>query len=341
MNIQFEMRRFSLSRTRIMGYAMILVVIFHSASDITWFTALKSICDIGVDMFLLVSGIGIWFSLHKHSGIKEYLKGRITRIVPAFLIINTIWFIGFDLVLYYNGVITFLKDVTTLSFWLNGNLTTWYLSTLLVMQFLAPLIVKRENNRIPILTIVFSVMLLMIIRFSPLNEIFGHLLIWIGRIPVFVIGLIFGKAVHDNKIVHVNILAVLGITAVSLGIALVAVGATNFYLPYALKYLAYCPLSIIFSGLSTFIPSNGVAEYFGSYSLEIYLLHEKILWFVDNVTRVIIPSIYFTKYSKIAIDIIAIALALIGAFILKTICKKVVGLVKNEKHLSLRPRRER
>lgn len=95
MVISFEARRFSTARAQIMGYAMLCIVFFHSSfpiAETSLFYAIKNLCDIGVDIFLFVSGIGIWFSLNKHANVAAYVQRRCLRILPAFLIVNTLWF---------------------------------------------------------------------------------------------------------------------------------------------------------------------------------------------------------------------------------------------------------
>lgn len=119
MKLTFDLERFSNARTSIMGYAMLLVVVFHSSIDvgsIGIINFIKSIGDIGVDIFLFVSGIGIWFALQKYQRFTEYWHRRLLRIVPAFFLINTLWFVAYDLVLLHTDAITFFWDITSLSF---------------------------------------------------------------------------------------------------------------------------------------------------------------------------------------------------------------------------------
>lgn len=330
MNISFEMGRFSVARTRIMGWAMLLIVFFHSSfhvAEASFLYVIKNLCDIGVDLFLFVSGVGIWHSLSKCSGRKNYVKNRCLRILPAFLIVNTLWFFAMDIILYRTTPWKFLMDITTLSFWVNGNLTTWYLSSLLVLQLLSPSI-KRWIEKVPgILTIIIAipVILTFVIRLTPLNQILGHLLIIIARIPIYILGLAFGKYIKDNKVVEVNVAITSAIFVVSLCIALVAVGATGLYLPYVMKYLAYCPIAIILSGVVSYIPAFRCIDFWGTHSLETYLLHEKVLWFADNLVRILFPMVYTQSIANAGINFFAILVTVVGSVILQKLCTKVKG----------------
>lgn len=140
------------------------------------------------------------------------------------------------------------------------------------------------------------------IRLTPLNNIFGHLLIIICRIPVYVFGLYMGKYVEANKVIRVNIGLVLAVSVCSMGIVLLAAGVTSWYMPFAFKYLAYCPLAIIISGLLSYAPPSKVLEFLGTDSLETYLLHEKVLWLLENLMRVAIPEVYAQYIAQFGIN---------------------------------------
>lgn len=327
MVISFEARRFSTARAQIMGYAMLCIVFFHSSfpiAETSLFYAIKNLCDIGVDIFLFVSGIGIWFSLNKHANVAAYVQRRCLRILPAFLIVNTLWFLVMDFVLYHAPIWTFIKDITTLSFWLDGKLTTWYLSSLLILQIMSPIIIRwiKKRYRYLAVAVLFPVFFAVTIRFTLLNNVFGHLLIIICRIPIYILGLFFGKFVEENKVIKVNLLLIAIVFSVSVSISSIAIGATNAYLPFVIKYFAYCPLAIIISGMLTFVTPLKITAFFGRHSLEIYLLHEKALWFIENLTRIALPAVYVKSVVKIGLNLLAILATIVGTIILKWLCTK-------------------
>lgn len=70
-------------RSELMGLSILWVVLFHSSIDLNFFpfSEIKSIGYGGVDIFLLVSGIGIYKSLEKNS-ISRFIKNRAKKIVP-------------------------------------------------------------------------------------------------------------------------------------------------------------------------------------------------------------------------------------------------------------------
>src|ERR1035437_10841661 len=69
-------------RSELMGFAMLMVVFYHIAIDInsSLFAFLHYHGGFGVDVFLLLSGLGLYFSTKKGLNLKEfYLKRIIDR----------------------------------------------------------------------------------------------------------------------------------------------------------------------------------------------------------------------------------------------------------------------
>lgn len=329
----YKLNRLSAKRSIIMGIAMLWIVFFHSSistDNMPILHYLKQMGDIGVDIFLFVSGIGIYYSLQKHESIKSYLISRLSRILPAFLLINTFWFIIHDLIVYKTGLINFVKNITTLSFWLDGNLTTWYLSSILVLQLVAPLLIKllnRWESRVCILICIFVLCIVFFIRFTQFNEVIGHLLIWICRIPIYVVGLWCGKYVQNNKSLRLPVPVLAVIAAGCVIITLGTLGFLPIYIPFVIKYIAYWPLSIILTVLFTFIPNMRVLTWIGMHSLEIYLIHEKILFVFSNMVRIVAPRMSGALWCNMGINVFALFVALLSAAILKNFCNSIMKRV--------------
>lgn len=71
-----------------MGTAALLVIFGHSAGNGVvmpgWMESLCGLASVGVDIFLLVSGLGLWYSLQKFGaseGVTTWYKRRYARIL--------------------------------------------------------------------------------------------------------------------------------------------------------------------------------------------------------------------------------------------------------------------
>ena len=89
-----ELANISRYRGELMGIAMIFIFLFHVALPrYNMFFGLRRIGNIGVDMFLFLSGVGLWFSWMKHPSVKRFFKRRYLRVYPAWLIISCLYYI--------------------------------------------------------------------------------------------------------------------------------------------------------------------------------------------------------------------------------------------------------
>ena len=93
-----EISLLSKYRTQLMGLAMLLILIFHTGIDVKSVNVIRSIKDIGdvgVDIFLLLSGIGLYFSYSKNNDKKYFYKKRVLRILPTFIPVAIVWYCAF------------------------------------------------------------------------------------------------------------------------------------------------------------------------------------------------------------------------------------------------------
>lgn len=287
----FDLKRFSTNRTQIMGVSMLCVVFFHSGfdlNDVPILSIFKQWGDIGVDMFLLMSGMGIYHSLSKKPDTSAYIRSRFRRILPAHLVVCGCWFFLLDIVLYREGLLAFLMDVTSLNFWINGRLTTWYLSSLLVMQVLTPIYLKiwKRYPRFDWLCIPVVYMLCGIITYTPeWNSALEHLLVFFYRIPAYLVGLSIGRRICNQRSEVSASVPIVGFAlALSILVLSISSGLTPFYLRWVLRYAAYLPLALMLCVAVSRIPESRILTFWGTRSLEIYLLHEKVLWVLSVIS---------------------------------------------------------
>lgn len=95
----FAYEMFSKYRGAIMGIQILLIVFFHFTEDckgynvrysgiVYWFY--NYVKSSGVDIFLLVSGLGLYYSWKKRAELKSFSQRRFVKIlIPYFLVCGT------------------------------------------------------------------------------------------------------------------------------------------------------------------------------------------------------------------------------------------------------------
>ena len=137
-------------RSHLKGLAILWVVFFHLPITISN-TVLKFIWEIGyggVDIFFFLSGIGVYYSLKKHSTEEFYLR-RVKRIMPAYLPVVLVTFCLYNYFhwqgISFHGMVDWMKQLTGNIFmtgWFakaNGQFN-WYVQAVMWFYLIAPLL---------------------------------------------------------------------------------------------------------------------------------------------------------------------------------------------------------
>lgn len=318
-----------------MGFAMIWVIFFHSTIDIVDFKGLnllKTVGYSGVDIFLMVSGLGLYFSYKKDSNIASFYKRRFVRIIPTYISIVTLFSVIF-LILKKIDFFGLIMNITTLSFWFNTpGRFDWYIPSLIILYLIAPIYIKLFN-RFKYKTIIIAISLSLALSYIIANTNLSYLLIFTVRLPIFFIGVLLGYWIDIKK--RINFIAY-GIYTISFFIGIILLGL------FLTKYSAYLwnlglwwyPFILITVPLSLFIVcildiinkkynnKFGMLSFLGAYSLEIYLFHERILILASYFWG----DIIFDKYNiifNIICFIATIIMVLLSNRIMKMIMIKV------------------
>lgn len=293
---QFEFWNLSKYRDVLMGLQIIMIIIFHFTEDcannnVKFFGIVSGYYNLikssGVDMFLLLSGLGLYFSWKKNPDYKEFYKKRFSRIIIPYLFVGSIAWILWDLVLQKYGIIQFVKDWSFVSFFTEGQAWMWYIFMILVCYLIFPYVFKvvesaedsiSEQMRILLLGTA-SVVLVMVLKLYN-GELYNNISIAILRFPVFFIGCLFGKIVYEKRktsyyviggwigfSVFLNVFLELWDTAI-----LRVYSTTLFNLSICLVVIILLEWSEKHS-LSIAEIIKRIIGWFGRYSLELYLVH--------------------------------------------------------------------
>lgn len=279
-------------RKEIFGISIIWIIFFHISllkfSNVRplLFTGseIMHIGFAGVEIFLLLSGFGLYFSLTHEYSIMHFYANRIKRIFVSYFLIGAPFFVYKDLILSSN-LSLFIKDSTLITFWSEGYRAYWFIALIIPLYLLYPFIYNfLIDTRYPLLrvglTICFIYVCLVYLK-SFDWKIYKNLEIALTRIPSFLLGAYLGKMAYEEKdLSHVSRLFIImgGIIGVLIigpdfdkinwkcfRIFTLLIGLTfPFLLAMVLDFLC-------FDGL------NRILRYLGNISLELYLAHVTLI----------------------------------------------------------------
>lgn len=298
-------------RNAVMGIAALSIFIMHCTgrgylhilNPID--SMLMKIGSSGVDIFLFLSGFGIYCSLDKNAastgGSKypgRWLLSRVLKVyVPYFLImIVFVWLIPRE------SFLQLLAKLATVDFWMHGNNDgTWFVSFILLLYILSPLLYKTisryEYPRAKIVMLVeiaaiYAVLFLFEHFFPDYSALVS---IAVFRFPQFLIGLWLGYLLKNHKDVNILYLIVaIGFAVLDLILKAPSGTCLSQMLETGFSFAAmwcYIVLLKILDHSNISVSNRYVRSFtttFCSITLEFYLIH---LLTLDELRRLSVPCI--------------------------------------------------
>ena len=292
----------STQRQILMGTAIVLIMFYHCravipGNSIIWYgyAGIKLFCQIGVDIFLLLSGLGCGYSLavggfeeQPVPAARRFWIKRAWRILPKYLLVVAVFCVinaltketfSWSRVFYQYSLITFFT---------RGKLTEWYIAAILVFYLLTPFFYSLlKTSSVAYWAVVGVIAALTIVislsntskAFNTVNEIF------ITRFPVFMTGVALSQRLNKPEGILKECTA-LCLLAVVLVVYVInrLFNSTN---EMCVERLLFWPGSL----LLCLLMANGFEKgkltgsrffsFFGTITLELYLTHEKIRDFYE------------------------------------------------------------
>ncbi|MBP7097180.1 MAG: acyltransferase [Prevotella sp.] len=332
-----ELANISRYRGELMGIAMIFIFLFHVAlprSDM--FFGLRRVGNIGVDMFLFLSGVGLWFSWMKHPSLKHFFKRRYLRVYPAWFIISCLYYIPH---FHGGGVrawVDLIGDITiNWDFWLHDELKFWYIPAMMMLYLFAPpymqLIRRHPVYRwLPVVMILWCILVQYV---SPIHNAVGHIEIFWSRVPIFFIGINMGEAVRrKDKMDGASIWMILIVFAMTLSASIFLEQELHGHFPIYVERMLYIPLTIttilLLNRVFRRTPKwfNTIFKFVGALSLECYLIH--IHFVLDYIPK---TCGYWTTF--LVCVVITMPLAWLLSKIVNYISKFIENNIWTAKHI--------
>lgn len=271
-----------------MGLAMIFVMLFH-----VWMPksnpmyGLVRCGNVGVDIFLFLSGIGLWYSWTNNPSLKHFFKRRYARVYPAWLIVACLFYIPNYLNTQGGGYSPDLPNLIAniligWSFWRVDDLTFWFVPSIMMLYTFAPAYMNLIQ-RWPVyrwLAVAAVVLAVMVQYYPPVHSCVGHLEIFFSRIPIFMIGINCGALVKERHNVDGNtiwLIALLFIMSLAMCVEFEQSWRGRF--PLFIERMVYIPLTV--TGILLLVQAlrhtpqtvRRALAFMGTISLEMYLIH--------------------------------------------------------------------
>ena len=281
-----ELANISRFRAEQMGAAMLFVILFHVALDRgDPFYGLRRCGNVGVDIFLFLSGVGLWFSWVKTPDVLRFYRRRLLRIVPTWIVVATAFYLPDYLGArrFSRSIVDLIGDITiNWDFWLHDELTFWYVPAIMALYLVAPWYMRLVQSRpiyrwLPLLMVVWCVMVQWVL---PIHHAVGHLEIFWSRVPIFFIGINFGEMVRTRRQLSSDAVWLLLVTfLMTFGTCLYLEQVRHGHFPLFVERMLYIPFTVctvlvmnrIFRRTPQWV--NRLFRFVGALSLEAYLIH--------------------------------------------------------------------
>lgn len=187
-------------RSEIMGVAIIWVMLLHGSElyadvHIPILTAIMNRGNIGVDIFLFLSGFGLFFSVSKNKNTTEFYKRRVNRVLIPYLILSLPFWI-YNTIYCGAGIRKFLADYTGISFISEGVTVAWYVFLIIFLYIIYPFVFKFEDKKgvIADLVLIFTSVLICVILSKINTDLYNKIEIAATRVPCFILGSMAARA---------------------------------------------------------------------------------------------------------------------------------------------------
>lgn len=305
------------NRRALSGFAALLIYIFHGWKPVFSSTpglfeieyAIVHFGDIGVDIFLFLSGMGLVNSWKHCSSYREFILRRLKRIfVPALITGGVFLLLSEDLL---DGV----KAVTGYYF-LIGRMNTylWFYFAIVLLYLFFPLYYHFFDKARSKILFTSCVIAIWIVYLFLLNDhVNNWAYIFLNRIPVFLIGICFDHLTDTKIKIHPILLYGISLTALAIGLnlsILTKVFGKYPYLPHSYALFPYILMSvsliILLSRVFDLIPHR-ILDFYGLFTFEFYCVQERVLQILEDV---------FNDLPALPENIVALALSTICACLL-------------------------
>lgn len=260
------------------GVAIILILLYHAGGVLVWNNYLHG--DVGVDIFLLLSGLGLALGARTESA-GAFFRRRVVRLMPAYWVVLAVYVLAnthflqhhyspLNLAAHALGVHALFGDAIGLGI----NDSFWFVTTILFLYgafwLLHPLLDRLD--RAVFWMGLISAAVAFAFFFTGQSGLMGH----VGfRVPAFFTGMIAGHLLKNGRI-ELPLNAWSGV-----GLACFAYVPYTRGITFYSTFVALGLMALYAHALRPRLAANNPAvrglDFFGRHSLEIFLIHQPLM----------------------------------------------------------------
>lgn len=267
-------------RNEIYGFLALWILFFHVKTRvglgvyIPFFNSFLDFGNLGVDVFLFLSGFCLCLSLQRDSSITHFYAKRFKRVVIAYLIIAVPFFIwkSIEETTSYRFM-NFFYDLTGLSFWFSGVQNAWFVEAILVFYIITPFVFRIVKKGILHSLVLISLLYVALVLAHYYIPFIHRCEIACTRLPIYIIGMVLAYYKPHFEFKHQKVAIIIFIVEAIIVLYIgQRMGGFWCWLFYAIMVIpALWLLKELFSVIPVSV--NKVFSIIGTVSLEIYLIH--------------------------------------------------------------------
>lgn len=317
----FDIQDISTYRSELMGWSIIWIMMLHFT-----FTQIKPLGFIaqygfaGVDIFMLVSGLGLYYSLQSNPNILQFYKKRLLRIFPTYYILG----IFASILLFHDNIFEYFYRYSTLGFWIKGLYWEWYIPSIVLLYFISPIFkyILDKRNYIFIFGLCILILAITYYIICKDNILDRVHFFFLYRIPAFILGMVCAFWIKNNMSTNYYYAFLLA------GIPFFCYLFPQHHHLYNYKYFSLLFLlpffMMAFIAISKYIRYlNPMLRMIGNASLEIYLVQSLFFYAIIIDKKIVISPIW---HDTITISLIILC-SLIGIIFHWVMAKNLLRLL--------------
>ena len=310
----FQFSNLSKYRSALMGIGILGVMLAHYLSwakiasiiPTAFFRPFTGL--VFTEGFLLLSGLGLYYSWQKDSNTKSFYKKRIYRLFIPYMLISFA-FIVYSTIISSSTLLESTLRLLTLKFWVFGNDSMWYISVSLALYLAFPFIYRflfsgKMSPHVKCLVLVTLWISLCYAIHNLFADYYKSVELGFPKIWMFFLGMLLGKYAYSNtktSKAHIVLFGCIFVMAV-----LSNLSDNDFIKPFADCLLRLVTIPIVCVLFNITQKWNGffhkILSWFGKYSLELYIIH-LLTYESIKFSYQFFNSIPYTSYSRIGATI--------------------------------------